>query len=154
MSVTNTSSGKRQRADNMRALAKSVGATINVPPGDVIFRKGEAGDRTYIVQAGVIDMVIGDKVIGTIGANEALGFVSMIDDRPRSSTAPAREACELSLIDPHLALHGGRGAGFRHLHRGRLGAAHLRHGSGDVSASRGRCPAAARRRARRSRPRW
>jgi CRP/FNR family transcriptional regulator, cyclic AMP receptor protein len=44
-------------------------------------------------------MVIGDKVIEIIGANEALGFMSMIDDLPRSSTARAREACELSLID-------------------------------------------------------
>ena len=26
--------------------------------------------------------------------------MSMIDDQPRSSTARAREACELSLIDP------------------------------------------------------
>jgi CRP/FNR family cyclic AMP-dependent transcriptional regulator len=53
----------------------------------------------YIVQSGVIDMMIGDKVIETIGANEALGFMSMIDDLPRSSTARAKEACELSLID-------------------------------------------------------
>ena len=53
----------------------------------------------YIVQSGVIDMVIGETVVDTIGANEALGFMSMIDDLPRSSTARAREACELSLID-------------------------------------------------------
>jgi CRP-like cAMP-binding protein len=53
----------------------------------------------YIVQSGTIDMVIGDTVIETIGANEALGFMSMIDEMPRSSTARAREACELSLID-------------------------------------------------------
>ena len=38
-------------------------------------------------------------MIETIGANQALGFMSMIDDQPRSSTALAREACELSLID-------------------------------------------------------
>jgi CRP-like cAMP-binding protein len=79
----NVSSTKRQRADiDMRAFAQSAGATIKVPAGGV-----------------VIDMVIGDKVIETIGANEALGFMSMIDDKPRSSTARAREACELSLID-------------------------------------------------------
>ena len=39
-------------------------------------------------------------MIETIGANDALGFMSMIDDLPRSSTARAKEACELSLIDP------------------------------------------------------
>jgi CRP-like cAMP-binding protein len=53
----------------------------------------------YILQSGTIDMMIGDTVIETIGANEALGFMSMIDDMPRSSTARAREDCELSLID-------------------------------------------------------
>jgi CRP/FNR family cyclic AMP-dependent transcriptional regulator len=94
------SSGKRQRAEiDMRAFAKSAGATIKVPAGNVIFNKGEAGECMYIVQSGAIEMLIGDRVIETIGANEALGFMSMIDDRPRSSTARAKEACELSLID-------------------------------------------------------
>lgn len=96
----NASSGKRQRADiDMRAFAKGAGATIRVPAGGVIFEKGAAGDCMYILQSGVIDMMIGDKVIETLGTNEALGFMSMIDDMPRSSTARAREACELSLID-------------------------------------------------------
>lgn len=96
----NVSSGKRQRFDiDMRTFAKSAGATVKVPAGSVVFNKGDAGDCMYIVQAGVIDMVIGDKVIETIGENQALGFMSMIDDQPRSSTARAKEACELSLID-------------------------------------------------------
>ena len=94
------SSGKRVRADiDMRTFAKSAGATVKVPAGVVVFSRGEAGDCMYIVQSGVIDMVIGDKIIETIGPNEALGFMSMIDEMPRSSTARAREACELSLID-------------------------------------------------------
>jgi len=96
----NVSSGKRQRSDiDMRAFARGAGATVRVAAGGVVFEKGDVGDCMYIVQSGVIDMVIGDKVIETIGANEALGFMSMIDDMPRSSTARAREACELSLID-------------------------------------------------------
>jgi len=39
----------------------------------------------YVVQSGLIEMVIGDKVIEVCGPNEAIGFMSMID--------------ELSLID-------------------------------------------------------
>ena len=96
----NVSSTKRQRADiDMRTFAKSAGSTITVQPGAVIFSKGDAGNCMYIVQSGTIDMMIGDKVIETIGPNEVMGFMSMIDDQPRSSTARAREACELSLID-------------------------------------------------------
>ena len=93
-------SGRRQRADiDMRTFARGAGATIRVAAGGNVFVKGDPGDCMYIVQSGTIDMVIGDTVVETIGANEALGFMSMIDDLPRSSTARAREACELSLID-------------------------------------------------------
>jgi CRP-like cAMP-binding protein len=96
----NVSSGKRKRADiDMRAFAKSAGAAVKVPAGGVVFNKGDTGECMYILQSGVIDMMIGAKVIETVGANEAIGFMSMIDDQPRSSTARAKEACELSLID-------------------------------------------------------
>jgi CRP-like cAMP-binding protein len=92
--------GRKHRTDiDMRAFAKSAGATVRVSPGGIVFSKGEMGDCMFIVQSGVIDMKIGDTVIETIGANEALGFMSMIDDKPRSSTAVARENCELSQID-------------------------------------------------------
>ncbi len=98
--VMQVSSGKRQRSDiDMRTFAKGAGPTIAVAAGAVIFSKGDAGNCMYIVQSGTIDMVIGDKVVESIGPNEVLGFMSMIDDQPRSSTAKAREACELSLID-------------------------------------------------------
>jgi CRP-like cAMP-binding protein len=83
----------------MRTFARGAGATIRVPAGGNVFVKGDPGDCMYILQSGTIDMVIGDTVIETIGPNEALGFMSMIDEMPRSSTARAREACELSLID-------------------------------------------------------
>ena len=96
----NVSSVKRQRTDiDMRTFAKGAGATIKVPAGGAVFVQGEPGDCMYIVQSGTIDMVIGETVIETIGANEALGFMSMIDEMPRSSTARARDNCELSLID-------------------------------------------------------
>lgn len=41
----------------------------------------------YIVQSGVIDLVIGDKVSETIRVNEALGLVSMIADQSRAPSA-------------------------------------------------------------------
>jgi hypothetical protein len=155
----NVSSTKRQRADiDMRAFARSAGATIKVPAGGGVFSKGEAGDCMYIVQAGVIDMVIGDKVIETIGANEALGFMSMIDDKPRSSTARgARGVRTVADRSAHIPLHGGRSAELRDLHHGRAGAAHPRHEPGDVRiirAVRAPCQAAVRRYARRSHPMW
>jgi CRP-like cAMP-binding protein len=46
---------------DMRVFAKSAGANIRFGAGNVIFTRGDAGQCMYIVQSGVIEMVIGDK---------------------------------------------------------------------------------------------
>ena len=84
---------------DMRTFAQRVGASVTYAPGSVVFNQGEAGSCMYIVQSGVIEMVIGDKVVEVCGPNEAIGFMSVVDGAPRSSTARVKEACELSLID-------------------------------------------------------
>lgn len=83
----------------MRMFAQRVGASPTYSAGSVVFNKDDPGSCMYIVQSGVIEMVIGDKVVEICGPNEAIGFMSMIDGAPRSSTARVKEACELSLID-------------------------------------------------------
>ena len=84
---------------DMRMFAQRTGASVTYPTGSIVFTKGDPGSCMYIVQSGVLEMVIGDKVIEICGPNEAIGFMSMIDGAPRSSTARVKEACELSLID-------------------------------------------------------
>ena len=90
--------GPRQEID-VRQFARSVGNNMSVSAGQVIFTKGDTGQCMYIVQSGSIEILIGNRVVETIGANEALGFMTMIDKQPRSSTARAKEPCELSLLD-------------------------------------------------------
>ena len=84
----------------MRQFARGAGPNLSFAAGSIVFNKGDAGNCMYIVQSGVIEMVIGGKVIETVGPNEAIGFMSMVDGAPRSSSARVREACELSVIDP------------------------------------------------------
>jgi CRP/FNR family cyclic AMP-dependent transcriptional regulator len=84
---------------DMRLFAKKAGASLNYAAGSVIFSRGDPGECMYVVQSGVIEMVIGDRIVEVCGANEAIGFMSMIDDAPRSSTARVREACEVSVVD-------------------------------------------------------
>lgn len=84
---------------DMRMFAQRIGASVTFNAGSIVFNKGDPGSCMYIVQSGLIEMVIGDKVIEICGANEAIGFMSMVDDAPRSSTARVKETCELSLID-------------------------------------------------------
>jgi CRP/FNR family transcriptional regulator, cyclic AMP receptor protein len=84
---------------DMRLFARNAGAAVTYPAGSVVFNKGDPGTTMYVVQSGVIEMVIGDKVVEVCGPNEAIGFMSMVDNAPRSSTARVKEACELSIID-------------------------------------------------------
>ncbi|MBM3529615.1 MAG: cyclic nucleotide-binding domain-containing protein [Alphaproteobacteria bacterium] len=84
---------------DMRQFARSAGRNQAFTAGSIVFNKGDPGACMYIVQSGVIEMVIGDTVIETVGPNEAIGFMSMIDGAPRSSTARVKEGCELSAID-------------------------------------------------------
>jgi len=83
----------------MRMFAQRAGANVSYGAGSVVFNRGDPGSCMYIVQSGVIEMVLGNKVVEVCGPNEAIGFMSMIDGAPRSSTARVKETCELSLID-------------------------------------------------------
>jgi len=82
---------------DMRMFAQQIGASVTFSAGSIVFNKGDPGSCMYIVHSGLIEMVIGDKVIEICGPNEAIGFMSMLDGAPRSSTARVKEACELSI---------------------------------------------------------
>lgn len=84
---------------DMRQVARGLGPTLNFSAGSYVFNKGDPGNCMFIVQSGVIEMVIGDTVIETVRPNEAIGFMSMVDSAPRSSSARVKENCELSVID-------------------------------------------------------
>jgi CRP/FNR family transcriptional regulator, cyclic AMP receptor protein len=84
---------------DMRSFARSAGTTVRFGAGNVIFNRGDAGDCMYVVLSGVVEMVIGDKVVETCAENEAIGFMSMIDGAPRSSTARVKMDCEVSIIN-------------------------------------------------------
>ena len=121
---------------DMRMFARSAGLNVSYPAGSVVFNQGDAGDCMYIVQSGVMEMTIGDKVIEVCGPNEAIGFMSMIDKAPRSSSARVREAVELSIIDQRkFHFYDRRSAKLRHVYHGRNGKAHSRNESGDVAGA-------------------
>ena len=84
---------------DMRLFARKAGTSISFAAGSEVFKRGDPGSTMFVVQSGVVEMVIGEKVVEVCGPNEAIGFMSMIDNAPRSSTARVKEDCELSVID-------------------------------------------------------
>jgi CRP/FNR family transcriptional regulator, cyclic AMP receptor protein len=83
----------------MRMFARSLGANVGFPAGAIVFNRGDPGTCMYVVQSGIVEMVIGETVVEVCGPNEAIGFLSMIDGAARSSTARVKEPVELSIID-------------------------------------------------------
>jgi CRP/FNR family cyclic AMP-dependent transcriptional regulator len=84
---------------DMRTFARAAGTTVKFPAGSVIFSYEDPGSCMYIVQSGVVEMLIAGAVVDICGPNEALGFMAMIDGLPRTSTARVKEDAEVSIID-------------------------------------------------------
>lgn len=76
--------------------------SITVAAGDTVFLQGESGNYMFVVQSGVIEVLVGDTLVEVRGPNEALGFMSVIDQSPRSSTTRVQETAQLSSIDQRL----------------------------------------------------
>lgn len=83
---------------DFRAFARSAGSAVSYRRGDVIFGEHDRGEDMWIVLSGSVDIEVEGKVIETVGRNFAMGILSLIDHLPRSSTARAREDCELIQI--------------------------------------------------------
>lgn len=75
---------------------------IVVQAGDIVFREGEAGDRAYVVQDGLIEIckdVEGEQVVlGTIEKGGIFGEMALIDDQPRMATARAASMATIIIV--------------------------------------------------------
>jgi CRP-like cAMP-binding protein len=87
--------------------------------GEVIVREHDCGDTAYIIEQGQVEVskdLDGHQVpLANLGAGEAFGEMSMIDEKPRSATVTAVTATVVREIqrdtffhslqtDPHVAL--------------------------------------------------
>jgi CRP/FNR family cyclic AMP-dependent transcriptional regulator len=74
-----------------------------VPPGQVLFQQGDAGDGLYGILTGrvafTVDSVNGKGLIlNVLGPGEFFGEIALLDGKGRTATAVARDACHLLFI--------------------------------------------------------
>ncbi|WP_420467138.1 EAL domain-containing protein [Panacagrimonas sp.] len=71
-------------------------------PGQWLFREGDAGQCAWAIEAGSIEVVMGrdanETVVAILGPGELLGEMALIDGRPRTASARAREPTHLRRI--------------------------------------------------------
>lgn len=78
--------------ENKRVLDRLV-----IAEGTDVFTEGERGDRAYVVQDGIIEIVRKDEygnlvILGTVEKGGIFGEMALIDDQPRMATARAQVA--------------------------------------------------------------
>ena len=90
--------------------------TLQLGPGDFLFREGDCGEKMYVLLEGEIEVFLGDFVLETAEPDMLIGEMALIDDGPRTAKAVASTACRLAQIDrrrfhflsqqhPHFAMH-------------------------------------------------
>src|SRR5690348_7230142 len=77
--------------------------TVRFKAGDTILSEGEAGSTAFLIQAGSVEVTIGEgtkvKSVGTLGAGNVFGEMSLIDPGPRSATVKAVTETECLVTD-------------------------------------------------------
>ena len=76
-------------------------ALIRVPvrAGDVVLREGEASDRFYVIESGLVEVTHGGAVLRREGPGEFFGEIGLLRDVPRTATITAIEDTELVALE-------------------------------------------------------
>lgn len=80
-------------AETLGAVAQKV-STRKLAEGDVLMRKGEAGDSLFMINDGWFKIVTqdaqgGELIINKTGPGETIGEMALLDEAPRSATVIA-----------------------------------------------------------------
>jgi len=89
----------------LRRVAEML-SSVEVPAGEVIFKKGDPGESLYIVRRGAVSIRDGEVELSLAKAGDFFGELALLDNEPRSADAVATEDAGL------VRLHG---ADFREL---------------------------------------
>lgn len=72
------------------------------PAGALIFREGEEGNRAYVVQSGMVEIIKngedGEAILGTIVEGGIFGEMALVDDQPRMASARAVKSTTLIAV--------------------------------------------------------
>src|SRR5450432_1682660 len=84
---------------NFLGLFKNEDNVVTLKPGELLFRKGDAGDCMYVVLAGELLIGDGNQIFEQLSAGGLVGEMALIDRATRAATVTAQSDCTLAKID-------------------------------------------------------
>ena len=68
---------------------------VDLPAGEVLFRKGDAGDRFYVIDDGAVEVLADSRQPILLGRGDYFGEIALLRDVPRTATVRAQTATKL-----------------------------------------------------------
>ena len=81
--------------DELYQLLMRVAEPSRFSAGEVIFEKGETGDRMYVVKEGAVSLKDSERLVDSVGTPGLFGELALIESAPRALTAVADTDTEL-----------------------------------------------------------
>ncbi len=100
---------ENQPSEVIRAVLAQ-GSLLEFGPGDVVFRQGDEGDRLFVVNSGVLEVVAvsGDGTepvpVAYLGTGEVIGELALLTGSPRSATVRSPEHAVLFSVEKRVFL--------------------------------------------------
>lgn len=73
--------------------------TVDVPAGATLMRRGDAGDRFYILAEGAVELERDGRLITVDRPGDYLGEIALVRDVPRTTTVTARVSSRLFALE-------------------------------------------------------
>lgn len=88
--------------DNLSTLSRQF-TKRRYRKGEIIFHKGDSGSTFHIINSGMVKLTIPseeeDVFLAHLGPGDFFGELALLDDRPRSATATARDSTETLALE-------------------------------------------------------
>jgi Cyclic nucleotide-binding domain len=72
---------------------------VHFAAGQEVFRRGDRGDRFYVIEDGEADVIGERRLIRTLGPGDGFGEIALLHDTPRTATVRARTRLALYTLD-------------------------------------------------------
>ena len=78
------------------------GVSVEAAPGQIIFRKGDPGDKLYVILSGEVQIFDESRDLARLGNGFMFGEIAPFDTQPRSASARALSATSLLALNLDL----------------------------------------------------